>query len=262
MHTHVQAEGAGFEVILTVLLVSAFLFYPLAAIVTSRKYKKWPLHRYVFWAGGVFCAGAALVGPLADFAHTNFMGHMVGHLLLGMLAPLLLVLATPMTLLLRTLDVPAARKLTRVLKSRPLHFLSNPLTAAVLNIGGLYVLYTTDLYLLMHQSLFLYALVHVHVFLAGYLFTMSIIYVDITSHRYSYLYRAVVLILALAGHKILSKYIYANAPNGVPRGEAEAGGMWMYYGGDIVDLALITILCYQWYKATAPRFIIPSNGLK
>lgn len=262
MHSHVQAEGTGFEMIVTVLLVSAFLLYPLAAIVTSRKYKKWPVHRYVFWSGGVFCAGAALVGPLAVFAHTNFIGHMVGHLLLGMLAPLLLVLAAPMTLLLRTLDVPAARKLTRVLKSRPLHFLNNPLTAAVLNIGGLYVLYTTDLYLLMHQSIFLYTLVHLHVFLAGYLFTISIIYVDITSHRYSYLYRAVVLILALAGHKILSKYIYANPPNGVPRGEAEAGSMWMYYGGDIIDLALIILLCYQWYKATAPRFVIPSTGLK
>lgn len=262
MHSHVQAAGKGFEMIVVLLLVSAFLLYPLAAIVTSQKYKKWPLHRYVLWMAGVFCAGAALTGPLANFAHTNFIGHMIGHLLLGMLAPLLFVLALPMTLVLRTLNVSAARRLTRVLKSRPLQFFTNPITAAILNIGGLYVLYTTDLYLLMHQSLFFYALIHFHVFLAGYLFTISIIYVDITSHRYSYMYRAIVLILALAGHKILSKQVYANPPRGVPRTEAEAGGMWMYYGGDLVDLALIIILCFQWYKATAPRLVIPPNELK
>lgn len=260
MYAHIQTEETGFGVIVALLLISAFLLYPIAAIVTSRNYKKWPLPRYMFWGAGLFCAGAALIGPLAAFAHINFIGHMMGHLLLGMLAPLFLVMSAPMTLLLRTLDVSVARRLTHVLKSRPIQFFSNPVTAAVLNIGGLYILYTTDLYLLMHQSLFLYVLIHLHVFWAGYLFTMSIIYVDITPHRYSYMYRAIVLILALAGHKILSKYIYANPPSGVPETEAEAGGMWMYYGGDIIDLALIMILCYQWYKAMAPRFLISENS--
>lgn len=255
MHHHIQIEGTAFETTVTILLITTFLLYLIAAIITSRKYKPWPIYRYFFWGLGLFCVALSLVGPLAAFAHTNFVGHMFGHLLLGMLAPLLLVLATPMTLLLRSLNVKNARRITRVLKSRPIQFISNPVTASILNIGGLYVLYTTDLYLLMHQSLFFYILIHLHVFLAGYLFTISIIYIDITPHRYSYLYRAIVLVLALAGHKVLSKHIYAAPPNGVPRIEAEIGSMWMYYGGDVVDLALIIILCYQWYKATAPRTI-------
>lgn len=255
MHHHIQIEGTAFETTVTILLITTFLLYLIAAIITSRKYKPWPIYRYFFWGLGLFCVALSLVGPLAAFAHTNFVGHMFGHLLLGMLAPLLLVLATPMTLLLRSLNVKNARRITGVLKSRPIQFISNPVTASILNIGGLYVLYTTDLYLLMHQSLFFYILIHLHVFLAGYLFTISIIYIDITPHRYSYLYRAIVLVLALAGHKVLSKHIYAAPPNGVPRIEAEIGSMWMYYGGDVVDLALIIILCYQWYKATAPRTI-------
>lgn len=259
MHHHIQIESTAFEPTVTILLITAFLFYLFAAIITSRKYKPWPIYRYFFWGLGLFCVALSLIGPLAAFAHTNFVGHMFGHLLLGMLAPLLLVLATPMTLLLRLLNVKNARSVTRVLKSRPIQFISNPITASILNIGGLYVLYTTDLYLFMHQSLFFYILIHLHVFLAGYLFTISIIYIDITSHRYSYLYRAIVLILALAGHKVLSKHIYATPPSGVPKIEAEVGSMWMYYGGDIVDLALIIILCYQWYKGTAPRTIKHAN---
>ena len=252
MHTHGQTTGSAYEVVVMILLLMAFLAYPFAAIVTSRTYKPWPLCRYLFWMTGIVCVAITLIGPLAAFAHVNFVGHMTGHLLLGMLAPLLIALSAPMTLLLRTLDVQTARKVTNLLKSSPFKFLTNPITASVLNIGGLYLLYMTDLYVLMHQSIFLYTLIHFHVFAAGYLFTVSLIYVDVTSHRYSYLYRSLVLIAALAAHKILAKLIYASPPAGVPVREAEAGAMWMYYGGDAVDILLIIILCSQWYKATAP----------
>lgn len=255
MHTHGQTTGSADEVVVMILLLVAFLVYPFAAMVTSRTYKSWPIRRYLFWMTGIACVGLTLIGPLAAFAHLNFVGHMIGHLLLGMLAPLLIALSAPMTLLLRTLDVRTARKVTNLLKSSPFQFLTNPITASVLNIGGLYLLYMTDLYALMHQSIFLYALIHFHVFAAGYLFTVSLIYVDVTSHRYSYIYRSLVLIAALAAHKILAKLIYASPPIGVARGEAEAGAMWMYYGGDGVDLILILILCGQWYKATAPRLL-------
>lgn len=261
MHSHMHVSGGGYEALVSLVLLSGLLIYPLAAVTTSRHYKSWPLHRYGFWIAGVLTAGLALVGPLATYAHANFVGHMIGHLLLGMLAPLLLALAAPMTLMLRTLRVGTARHVTRLLKSRVLQFITHPATAAVLNIGGLYVLYLTNVYSLMHESALLYALIHLHVFLAGYVFTISLIYVDLTPHRYSYVYRATILVLALAGHKILAKLIYANPPNGVPRGEAEAGALWMYYGGDVVDVILIIILCYQWYKATAPRHLaLRDNG--
>lgn len=251
----IHLTGSLYELLLIIVLMLALTLYPIAAILTSKKFRKWPFHRYIFWYAGVLFAIGSLTGPLADLAQTDFVAHMAGHLLLGMLAPLLLVFAMPMTLLLRTLPVKPGRQLSRLLRSRPIQFVSNPAVAAVLNIGGLVVLYTTDLFMLMHQSLVVHVIVHLHVFLAGYLFTMSIVYVELTAHRLSFPYRAVVLILALAAHKILSKHIYATPPAGVPRAEAERGGMLMYYGGDLIDVVLITILCYQWYKAAAPRSI-------
>lgn len=254
-HSSLQITGSLYEILLFLLLMLALTSYPIAAILTSKKYRKWPFSRYILWYAGVLCAFGTLTGPLAGLARTDFAAHMAGHLLLGMLSPLLLVFAMPMTLLLRTLPVKPGRQLTRFLKSGPVQIISHPAVAAVLNIGGLVVLYTTDLFVLMHQSLLVHVIVHLHVFLAGYLFTISIIYVDLTTHRLSFLYRSVVLILALAAHKILSKHIYAAPPVGVPRDEAERGGMLMYYGGDVIDAALIVILCYQWYKATAPRSI-------
>ncbi|MFB9860223.1 cytochrome c oxidase assembly protein [Salinicoccus siamensis] len=242
-----------FEAAAACLALGALIFYPILMRAANRTHRRWPARRLVFWTLGVLAAVAALVGPLAQLSHSDFTVHMLGHLLLGMLAPLLMLMARPMTLLMRALPVRHARKLSRILNFKYVHFISNPAVASVLNIGGLFLLYKTGLFTAMHTSTWLFALIHLHVFLAGYLFTMSIVYLDITTRRYSFIYRAVVLIIALGFHKILSKLIYAAPPEGVPQAEGEAGAMLMYYGGDVIDLALIIILCSQWYQSRAPK---------
>ncbi len=236
------------------LMIGAYIW---AGIISNRHHKTWPVTRYVYWTVGVICAAAAVVGPIANRAHGDFTMHMTGHLLLGMLAPLLIAIAAPITLILRTLNVKWSRRISRLLKSRFFQAVSDPVVATLLNVGGLWLLYTTDLYLEMHHSLVLHVLVHLHVFLAGYIFTVSMIYMDPTHHQRSFIYRCILLVFALGGHGILSKYIYAYPPAGVPRAQAEAGGMLMYYGGDAIDIVLITIFCYQWYKASRPRTTSP-----
>ncbi|UAL47630.1 cytochrome c oxidase assembly protein [Sutcliffiella horikoshii] len=253
-HIHHHAELGGWTSQLLVLpfLLALFLFL-VAVKLSNQTYTKWPLKRTLLFIGGIIFAVSALAGPIAEKAHVDFTYHMYAHLLLGMLAPLLLALSAPMTLVMRTLSVNASRKLTRFLKSKPISVVTDPAVATVLNIGGLWVLYTTSLYEAMHQHVGLYLLVHLHVFLAGYLFTISMIYVDPTVHRRSYLYRAIIFILALAGHGILSKFIYSRPPMGVPVEQAERGSMIMYYGGDVIDGIILFILCLQWYKATRPK---------
>jgi putative membrane protein len=250
---HIHENGAGIEPILWILFALVSVMYIAAGVVSNRRYKKWPLYRTFFWILGIICAAFAIIGPIANRAHMDFTAHMVGHLLLGMIAPILLVLAAPISLALRTLDVPSARRLSKVLKSWPLRILSNPILASALNIGGLWILYTTELYGVMQQNVLLHALVHFHVFIAGYLFTASMIYMDTSPHRFSFMFRAIVFAISLAGHDILSKYIYAHPPSGVTKEQAESGGMIMYYAGDAIDLALICILFYQWFKATRPK---------
>lgn len=49
----------------------------------------------------------------------------------------------------------------------------------------------------------------------GYLFTVTVIQTDLMPHRRSHGYRVAVLVLALAGHDILPKYLYAHPPIGV-----------------------------------------------
>lgn len=249
-------DGAIPQLILSLPFALALVIYSVCVFISMYRGKSWPIYRASSWVIGVSCAALAIVGSLANAAHMNFTVHMLNHLLLGMLAPLLMALAAPVTIILRTLSVTSARHLSRILKSKPIRIMSDPIVASVLNIGGLWILYTTNLYMVMQQNIFVHIVLHMHVFLAGYLFTVSIIYIDPTPHRTSFTYRAIVLVIALAGHSILSKHIYAHPPSGVPAVQAEKGSMLMYYGGDAIDLVLISIFCFQWFRVAQPRTLI------
>ncbi|MFP7731885.1 cytochrome c oxidase assembly protein [Priestia aryabhattai] len=236
------------QFLLALPFAAAFLLYMWAVVFSNATYKKWSPYRTAYWTLGIVCAMCSVAGPLAARAHMDFTAHMAGHLLLGMLAPLLMALGAPLTLLLRTLPVRAAREVSKLLKGRFVRFISSPVTAFVLNIGGLWILYTTSLYGMMHHSFFVHAAVHIHLFLAGYLFTISIISIDPSPHQKTFTHRASVLVLALAAHGILSKYVYAHPPMHVSAEGAQQGAMLMYYGGDLIDLCLIVLLCYEWFK--------------
>ncbi|RIX50330.1 cytochrome c oxidase assembly protein [Paenibacillus nanensis] len=243
---HVHVNWTSF--VLLMLFFVAFTAYTAAVARSNLHYKPWPMSRYICWIIGMLTAVSAVFGPLALLAHTNFSAHMVCHLLLGMISPLFVALSTPISLLLRTLKVNSARRFVRFLKCRPLRFVSHPLTASVLNVGGLWALYTTNIYRDMHQYPILYLVIHVHIWLAGLFFTVSIIYLDPPSHRHSFIFRAGVFVLAFSAHAILSKYIYVHSPAGVTQEQAEIGGMVMYYGGDVVEIALICVFCWQWFR--------------
>ncbi|WP_042471566.1 cytochrome c oxidase assembly protein [Bacillus ndiopicus] len=253
MHSH-ETHLQGFPNLIQAIIVLPFLIslviYIVAVIYSNRYKKRWSHFRTISWILGHICAIATLIGPFAELAHINFAAHMIAHLLFGMLAPLLIALAAPMTLLVRSIPVKMARRISCVLKNRYLTLVRNPIIASIFNIGGLWLLYTTPLFYMMHESLLLYILIHVHIFLAGYLFTIAFIYIDPTPHPLSYIFRSIVLLIALAAHSILAKYIYAYPPNHVSPIQAEMGAKIMYYGGDVIEIGLVYLLFYQWYKST------------
>lgn len=257
-----HSHGSGIQVLFFVAAILFISGYVAAVLLSNRTHKRWKLHRMFLFIIGVTLSTLTLVGPLAHLAHSNFTFHMIGHLLLGMLGPLLVSFGRPLTLLLRTLPVTRARRVTAFLKKKPLSFVTHPIIASLLNIGGLWVLYTTPLFSLMHVEPLIYLLIHIHVFAAGYVFTISMIHLEPMPHHFSFVYRAIVFVLALAGHGILSKWIYAHPPIGVAARDAEVGAMIMYYGGDMVDLILIILLCFRWYRAVRPRSVSTHRSVK
>ncbi|WP_454051135.1 cytochrome c oxidase assembly protein [Cellulomonas sp. Marseille-Q8402] len=240
------------DVAVALALVGAAAGY-VAALVLARSRTPWPVRRTVLWLLGLACVGAALLGPLATAARTSFTAHAAGHLLLGMLGPLLLVLGAPVTLALRALPVTGARSLVRLLRAPPVRVVTHPVVAGTLDAGGLWLLYGTDLFARMHASPALHGLVHLHVLVAGYLFTASVVGRDPDPHRASVQLRSAALIVFIAAHAVLAKWLYAHPPAGADQADARVGAQLMYYGGDAVDVTLVVLLLAGWYAATRPR---------
>jgi putative membrane protein len=174
---------------------------------------------------------------------------------------LLLVLAAPVTLALRTLQVRQARRLSWALRSRPARVVTTPVVAALLNLGGMWMLYATPLYEAMQQDPLLHLAVMAHFLVAGCLLTAAIIPIDPAPHRAGYPLRMAVVVVALAAHGILARTLYAHPPAGVDIADAQAGSMLMYYWGDLIDVAIITVLCAQWYRQAGRKLGAPTVAL-
>ncbi|MCU1345367.1 MAG: cytochrome c oxidase assembly protein, partial [Acidimicrobiia bacterium] len=116
---------------------------------------------------------------------------------------------------------------------------------------SLWALYRTALLRIATEQPVVHLLVHAHVLVTGCLFTYSI--VGSTARRASFARRAAALTMAIAVHSTMAKDLYAHPPHGVPAGQAQAGALVMYYGGDIIEALLMVALFVRWYRATAPR---------
>lgn len=228
----------------------------LAYVLAARQQTSWNHWRTASFACGILLLLLALLPRMVAFAHHDLRGHMLQHLLLGMLAPLGLVFAAPISLLLRSVEPAAARAIVSMLHSRWVRMLSHPVVALFLNVGGMYLLYATPLYAATQESAVLHVWVHLHFIAAGCLFTWSIVGPDPAPRRPSLRYRFIVLFLAIASHTILAKLMYAY---GWPAGgshsaeEARAAAKIMYYGGDLTELLLIAALMACWYKGQRRR---------
>lgn len=225
----------------TELLVVALLAAAVAYVVAART-TPWPAGRTARWLAGVAVAVAGLVVGVVG-GH-DLRVHVAGHVLLGMVAPLLLTTAAPVTLALRTLRRSRARALGRILRSRPVGVVGHPAVAALLDTGGMWLLLRTDLLATAAP-----APAHLHMLLAGYLFAFSLVGSDPAPHRPGLRLRAAVLVAAIAAHDVLAKLVYAAPPPGVPAAQAEAAGVLLYYGGAPVHLALLVLLGRQWAAA-------------
>ena len=218
----------------------------------SDRAAAWPVHRTAAFLTGLAAALLTVLGPLPALAHTSFTWLAVSHVAAGMLAPLLLVLSRPVTLALRVMDKMPARRIVRVLRSAPARVLSHPVTAAVLNVGGMVLMFRTPVFEAMQTLAPVHWLVTFHLLAAGYLWTAALVGRDPNPHRTALWLRAAVLVATAAAHNILAKSLYADPPQGVPAEAAEAGAMAMYYAGGAVEIAVMILLCLQWYRSSAP----------
>lgn len=195
---------------LGILAISLALYLRGVAIL-KRQGDKWPVSRSVFFVIGCVIIEFATSGGLGVYAYFAFSYHMVAHMVLGMVAPIFIILSAPITLALRTLPQGRTAQergvrgtLISALHSRIVSIWVNPIVALAIFDGSLFVLYLTPLFggmMLSHTGHFLMDL---HFILAGLLFFHVIIGVDPNPKRVPYLARIVLLFAAMAIHAFFS----------------------------------------------------------
>ncbi|MGW6782669.1 cytochrome c oxidase assembly protein [Streptomyces sp. NPDC054987] len=243
------AHDGAVELVTALAAVLVACAYLLGAHRLRRRGDVWPRWRDASFSAGSAGLVSAATGPLPG---GPFTGHMLQHLTVGMVVPLLIVTARPLTLALRALAPGTTRRgLLRLARSRPVGWLVLPPLAALLDVGGLWLLYRTQLFATAQHDPWLHALVHAHVLAAGLLFTFAVCQLDPVRHRWGLGVRGVSLLAAGAGHAVLAKTLYAAPPAGTAFTAADlhTGAQVMYYGGDLVEAAVATVVAGSWYQA-------------
>ena len=166
----------------------------------------WPAYRTLLWLGGMLVVLLVTSSGLATYGRVLFSTHMLQHMTMSMVAPLLLVPAAPITLALRTLtprrDGSRGPRewLLAGLHSRVSRVLTHPVVAAVIFAGSLVVFYYSPLFGLALRTHYGHLAMHVHFLLAGYLFVWSLIGTDPGVRPTPYPLRLVVLLTTMAFH--------------------------------------------------------------
>ncbi|NKR73021.1 copper resistance protein CopD [Rhodococcus hoagii] len=168
----------------TAAIVLAVLYF--VGLRTLRKRgDSWPVGRTIAWFAGCLVLLIGTSSGVGRYAPAMFSVHMGAHMALSMLAPVLLVLGGPFTLALRAMrpagkdGVPGPREwLLAFLHSPISRFLTHPLVASVLFVGGFYALYLGGIFGANVDSHTAHLLMNVHFILSGYLFYWVVIGVD------------------------------------------------------------------------------------
>lgn len=180
-----------------------------AAAVTRllRRGDSWPVGRTVAFAAGLLTIVLVQLTGFATYAKVLFSTHMIQHMVLAMVTPILLVLGAPATLALRALK-PAARRgdrgprewLALFLNSRLSKVVTHPGFAAPMFVLSLYVLYFTPLFPVLMNDHVGHMIMNVHFLLAGFIFYWIIVGVDPAPRKVPYLLRILLLLLAMGFH--------------------------------------------------------------
>ena len=193
------------------LLITAIALYVKGVLVLTRRGDNWPVGRTVAFACGIGAIDFATSGGLGLYAHFAFSYHMVAHMILGMIAPIGIVLGAPITLALRTLPQGRNKEergvrgtLLAALHSKLAIFYTNPIVALAFLDGSLFALYFTNLFGSMMQSHAGHLFMNIHFILAGLLFFHVIIGIDPNPRRIPHLVRIVVVFAAMSIHAFFS----------------------------------------------------------
>ena len=167
---------------------------------------RWSTGRTATWVAGWVMVLWATSGAPGAYGAVLFSVHMVQHMTLAVSAPILLVLAAPVTLALRTLprrddgSMGPREWLIRVVHSALGRFLGSPVVATTLFIASVVLFYDTWLFPVSLDSHTMHLLMVAGFLVVGYLFANALVGIDPGPSRPPYPFRLLLVLLAIGLH--------------------------------------------------------------
>ncbi|WP_174843876.1 cytochrome c oxidase assembly protein [Cryobacterium cheniae] len=253
-----------------VLFCAFGIFFYLAGVRRlARRGDKWPVFRTVLWVTGMLVLFYITNGGANLYAKYLFSSHMLMHMALTMLVPVFLVPGAPVTLAARAIrkrqDASRGPRewILLAVHSRYAGFLANPLVAAVLFAGSLWVFYYSSLFSWATTDHIGHEWMIVHFLITGYLFVQSLIGIDPVPYRLPYAGRLLLLLGTMAFHAffgvtmmtgtglLLADWYGAMGRDWGLSGieDQQMGGGIAWSVGEIPTIALAIAVAIQWSRS-------------
>jgi putative copper resistance protein D len=255
--------------VLALLTLAAVGLYAVGVNKLYSRGDRWPVGRTIAFVAGIVAFVFATQSGLARYDTTLLSVHMVQHMILSMLVPILLVLGAPVTLALRALPAagrarpPGPREwLLTGLHSPLARWLTNPLVTLPLFVGSYYVLYFSGLFaaaLPVHAA---HVFMNLHFLVTGFLFFWPLIGIDPAPRRLPPAARLGVVFASVpfhaffgvalmsAGTVIGGGFYRALALPWVtdPLRDQQLGGGLAWASGELPLVLVVIVLLVQWSR--------------
>jgi cytochrome c oxidase assembly factor CtaG/putative copper export protein len=256
--------------LLWVLVIAFLAFFYLAGVWRLRRRgDRWPVHRTVLWLAGLALLFYSTNGGVNVYEKYLFSVHMFMHMMLTMMVPLLLVPGAPVTLAMRAVRkrLDGSRGVREwilwAVHSKVAGVLTNPVIAAAIFAGSLWVFYYSPLFRWATTDHIGHEFMIVHFLLSGYIFVMVLIGVDPMPKRAPYPMRLIVLLGTLAFHAFFgltlmtgSGLLLADWFGAMGRTwgasaivDQQVGGGIAWSVGEIPTAVLALTVAYLWFRS-------------
>ncbi|WP_427869953.1 cytochrome c oxidase assembly protein [Leucobacter luti] len=235
----------------------------------ARRGDKWPVGRTISWVLGLAMLFYTTNGALNAYEQYLFSVHMLAHMMLTMLIPLVLVLGAPMTLALRATAKRSdgswgGREWIQWAVHTPYSkVITHPAVAAVVFAGSLWVFYFTPIARWAASEHLGHQWMIIHFLISGYLFSLSMVGVDPVPYRFPYPLRLVTLFATMASHAFFGVTLMTGDGlmladwygamgrtwGATPLEDQSTGGGIAWGIGELPTLALALVVAVQWSRS-------------
>ena len=259
------------DLVWAIISFGAIAAYLIGVRKLAKRGDKWSWMRTASWISGMLLLFYTTSGALNAYQEYLFSIHMIGHMILAMAIPVLLVPGAPVTLIMRAVDKrhDDSRGIREwvlwAVHTKYARFVANPIVAAVLFASSLVTFYYTPLFAWATHEHIGHEWMIVHFLITGYLFAQALIGIDPGPVRLPYAARLLLLIATMAFHAFFGLSLMDG--NGLlladwygamgrtwgadPLTDQHTGGAIAWGIGEIPTALLTIIVSVQWFNSDA-----------